>query len=219
MSEEDRYFYLQNLEEHTKKTKRAFSNLVVWLQKNLQETESINKVIDCLKTLNVELKGNETWRDLFDVISKYISFFDYDLIKDLIRHFGSPNLKKKLRQYKKMFNEYSKRRVIECPDDAFGDVHETEKLIKLKTDKDMEKLTVEELKKLQYQISSVLGQRVLRLLRVEEGCVQLTFRMTCEELTLNSKQQQDLRNVGVSSITYGEQFMDFERIEKVTQYG
>jgi hypothetical protein len=201
MSEEDRYFYLQNLEEHTKKTKRAFANLVLGLQKYLQETESINRVIDSLKILHVELKGNETWRDLFDVISKYISFFDYDLIKDLIRHFGSPNLKKKLRQYKKMFNEYSKRRVIECPDDAFGDVHETEKLIKLKTDKDMEKLTVEELKKLQYQISSVLGQRVLRLLRVEEGCVQLTFRMTCEEFTLNSKQQQDLRNVGVSSIT------------------
>jgi hypothetical protein len=221
MSEDERYFFLLNLEHHTKKMKIAFASLMVRLQK---EVKSINDVIGCLeliqdKTLAAAFKKHETMRDLFSQISKHISFFDYELVKFLIRNLGSHNLKKKLEKYKKMFNEYCKRRVIECPDDAFGDVHESEKLIKLKTDKDMEKLTVEELKKLQYQISSVLGQRVLRLLRVEEGCVQLTFRMTCEEFTLNSKQQQDLRNVGVSSITYGEQFMDFGRIQKDTQYG
>ena len=223
MSEEERYYYLYNLNKHTEKVKTAFAGLVFELQKYLKQTSSVQEVLHSLKpffqdkAFVEQLNCQKTFMDIFDKIFDYISFFDYEVIKFLIRHLGSKTFKKKLRKYERMFCEYSKRRIVECPDDTFGEMNENTKVLKIKTDKSIEELTVEELKKLQCKISNVLGKKLLHLLRVEEGCVQLMFQpVEQEELVITSEQQQALRNVGVLSITYGKQFIDIEKEKAVT---
>ena len=114
-----------------------------------------------------------------------------------------------------MFREYSKRRVVECPNDAFGDAEESVKDydIVLKTDKIHQSLTVNELLKLRYEITKILGHK--RLLDVREGCVQLTFKgFEDEEFTVAEEQQQSLRNVGVLSISCGDQVVDISKLSK-----
>lgn len=120
---EERYFYLYNLNEHTKKVKTAFAGLVFELQKYLEQNSSVQEVLNLLNlALAEQLNCYKTILEIFHKIVNYFSFFDYELIKLLIRHLGSKYLqKKKMKKYEKMFYEYSKRRVVECPNDAFGE--------------------------------------------------------------------------------------------------
>ena len=70
--------------------------------------------------------------------------------------------------------------------------------------------TLEEYDTLQFEMNKLLGGKLLRLVNVEEGCVQLTFRGFVEpELSLPKEKYQELRNIGVLSITYGEQVFNF----------
>ena len=225
MSEEERYYYLYNLNKHTEKVKTAFAGLVFELQKYLEQTSSVQEVLHSLKlffqdkAFAEQLNCHKTFMDIFNKIFEYISFFDYEVIKFLIRHLGLKTIKKKLKKYERMFCKYSKRRIVECPDDTFGEMNGNTKVLKIKTDKSIEELTVEELKELQCKMSSVLGKKLLHLLRVEEGCVQLMFQLVEEDLVITSEQQQALRNVGVLSVTYGGQFIDIEREKAMTNIG
>lgn len=213
MSKEDLSFYCLQLNEETKKIKKHFASLVFNLQKRVEETSKVGDVINILtfydNVYEKLLQGCTTITEVFRKISSVFSFFDYDLIKLLSRKFGSLGIKKDLKKYKKRFQDYSKRRVCECPSDAFGDVLKSEKVYVLKTDKSLEDFTVAQLQQLQYEMNKVLGQRLLRLLHVEKGCVSLTFRtMEQHQMNLSKSQQQALRKLGVLNVTYGKQHVD-----------
>ena len=106
-------------------------------------------------------------------------------------------MKKKLKKYKKRFQNYSKRRVCECSKDAFGEAKESDNIYKIKTDKILETFTIEELDKLQYEIRKILGHKLIRLLKVEDGCIELTFRvLNCDD-DISEDQKQALGDLGV----------------------
>ena len=218
-----------NLDRHTEKLKMAFASLVCDLEKHLsRQNERANvllylKLID--KNLHEKVRDYESISDIISELSEHISFFDYAIIRRFIREFGSANNKRKLKKYRGMFREYSKRRVIECPNDAFGVVDKAEKVWVIKTDKNFETLTVNDVKMLQCEMNKELGSvnKPMRLLSVEEGCVQLIFRGFGEEkFIITDKQQQNLRNLGVLSIRYGDQLMNISGKESgisETNYG
>ena len=212
MSEEELSFHRLQLNEETKKIKKSFASLVLNLQKRVEETSKLDDVVNILtfydNVYEKLLHDCTSIAEVFRKISSVFSFFDYDLVKLLSRKFGSLSIKKDLKKYKKKFQDYSKRRICECPSDAFGDVQKSEKVYVLKTDKSIEDLTVAQLQQLQYEMNKVLGQRLLRLLDVEKGCVSLVFRIF-EHRDLSKHQQQALRKLGVLSVTYGEQCVDF----------
>ena len=107
-----------------------------------------------------------------------------------------------------MFSEYCKQRVCECPSDAFGDVKKSEKKFILKVDEHLRKLTVNELLKLKYEISQLLKLN-LRLLHVDDGCIQLTFRvLESDSIVINEDQQKALQVIGVLKVEYGNEIID-----------
>ena len=216
MSEEELSFYRFQLNEETKKIKKSFASLVFNLQKRVEEMSKVEDVVNILTFYNNAyeklLCGCNSISEVFRKISSVFSFFDYDLIKLLSRKFGSLSVKKDLKKYKKRFQDFSKRRICECPSDAFGDIPKSEKVYVLKMDKSVEDLTVEQLQQLQFEMNKVLGQRLLRLLHVKKGCVSLTFRTYEQhEVSLSKSQQQALKKLNVLSITYGEQFVDISK--------
>ena len=207
-NEEEVSFHLNKLEDQTKEIKRVFSSLLVHLKQDIESTAKLEDVV-LLLTSNIKDKGFEevmynckNLSEVFRHLSNFVSFFDFDLVKLLTHHFGSPAMKKKLKKYKIRFQNYSKRRVCECPKDAFGEVEKADKIFKIKTDKILETFTLDELDKLQHEFRKILGHKLIRLLKVEDGCIELTFRVfNCDDFDISEDQKQALGGLGVLSVT------------------
>ena len=211
ITEEEFSYLLFNLNRHTSKVKEAFAGIIFDLQKEIEKNSTLQTVITCLIAYDKSyesLLGSASLSEVFNRILKHSSFFDYKIFKLLIRKVGSTKTRIRLKKYEAMFKEYSKRRVVECPSDAFGDVEKSEKVYVLKTDKILESLTTAELTDLCHEMNAILNLNLLRLLKVEEGCVQLTFRgLEDDKFNTTKDQQQALRNLGVLTITYGDQII------------
>ena len=139
------------------------------------------------------------------------------LVKHFTKNFGSPAIKKELNKYKKRFQDYAKRRICECPSNAFGDTEALEKVYRIKIEEDINTLTVEELGKLEYEMNKILGHKFLRLLNFKEGCVELIFRTFGDnELNITDKQHQALGKLKVLSIAYGNEITTILDIDKIS---
>ena len=110
-----------------------------------------------------------------------------------------------------MFAEYSKHRVYECPPDYGSKSNAGPDELIMKVDLVYEKFTVMELKRFEYRISRILcvsSQSVLRLCRMEVGCLQLIFQVPSfvqqEIFPLSREQESDLAVEGVIRLTYEE---------------
>ena len=72
-----------------------------------------------------------------------------------------------------------------------------------------QKLTMKDLKLLCYHLNSAIGSYHLSLLSTSKGCIQLTFRTNLhkedKKFELSKEQQESLRDVGVISVSYGDQ--------------
>ena len=212
VSEQEFSHHLHNmLNDQTEEIQRQFSTLALSLQKDIEKTS--NSVADVITLLIYNkndfeklLNDCQSFSDVFRKIHKYVSFFDFGLIKLLAHNFGSTAFKKKLKKYKQKFQKYAERRVCECPNDAFGKVGGAEKVYKLKIGEDFETLTMKELEKLEHEMNKILGHTFLRLLNIKEGCVELVFRGLEESnFTITEEQRESLSKLGVLTISYGDE--------------
>ena len=202
--------------DKTEILKRKFASLVFDVQKALVSNQWKVEDVTTLIKLHYQsdeisklLDESESIAEIFGRLSKYFSFFNYSIIKLIVSKLNSTAIIKKLKKYKEAFREYSKLRICECPAGAFGSREDKEKVYVLKTEMKLNN-SLEEYEKLQFEMNKVLGGKLLRLIDVEEGCVQLTFRGFVEaELSLSKENGQELRNIGVLCLTYGDQEFDF----------
>ena len=210
--------YRMNLIDKTESIKRKFSSLVFDVQKALVNNWKLEEVVSLIKVhyqsdqINTLLDGSKSIAEIFGRLSKHFSFFNYGILKLLVHKLNSTAIAKKLKKYKKAFREYSKLRICECPAGAFGSCEDREKVYMLKTEMKLND-SLEDYEKLQFEMNKVLGGKLLRLINVEKGCVQLTFRGFVEpELSLSKENEQELRNIGVLCLTYGDQVFDFSSL-------
>ena len=174
-----------------------------------------------LQTFEQELQNAGSIEKVFWVIKDYSSFFNYHVIEHIVVELGTKQDKFELQNYKKEFSEYSKRRIYECSQ-VYGPISKVGHAdLVLKVDSVYERFTVKELKKFEYRISRTLHvspQKVLRLCRVEEGCLQLIFQIPSfvqqETFPLSSEQESALAAVGVIRLTCG----DYEFLPRVCTY-
>ena len=185
------------------------------LQEDLEKNSKLEKVVNLLvfydRSLNDELHDCTSITLVFRKIRKFISFFDYELIKILAKHLGSDKLKKKFSKYKMSFQEFAKHHICECPSDLFAESESydpsadtTGKCYIIKTGEEIENLTVKELKTFQRKLNEILGQKFLKVVNVEDGCVQITIRrFTSSVFVISDKQQRALSSLGVLTISCG----------------
>ena len=174
-----------------------------------------------LQTFVQELRNAASIEDVLWFIKDYFSFFNYHVLEHIVEGLGTDQDRIELQNYKKEFDEYSKRRIYECPP-VYGSMSNADhaKLV-LKLDTVYEKYTVKELKKFEYRLSRIFcvtPQSVLRLCRVEEGCLQLIFQVPSfvqqEIFPLSSEQESALAAEGVIRLTCG----DYQFAAKVCSY-
>ena len=154
-------------------------------------------------------------------IRDYLSFFNYHVIEHIVDGLGTDQDRVDLQNYKKAFDEYSKRRIYECPPEYGPKSNADHADLVVKLDSVYEKYTVKELKKFEYRLSRIFcvkPQSVLRLCRVEEGCLQLIFQVPSfvqqEIFPLSSEQESALAAESVIRLTFG----DYQFAAKVCCY-
>ena len=163
------------------------------------------------QTFSQELRTAGSIEDVLLVIEDYFSFFNYHVIEHIVHKLGTDQDRAELQNYKKEFDEYSKRRIYECPP-VYGSMSKANHAdLVVKLDSVYERFTVKELKKFEYRLSRVFcvsPQSVLRLCRVEEGCLRLIFQVPSfvqeEIFPLSSVQKRALAAEGVIRLTCGD---------------
>ena len=133
-----------------------------------------------LQTFFQELQSAESIEKVLFIIRDYISFFNYRVIEHIVDGLGTDQDRVELWNYKQRFNEYSKRRIYECPSVYWSMSKADHAELVLKLDSVYEDFTVKELKNFEYRLSRIFcvsPQSVVRLCQVEEGCVQLIFQV------------------------------------------
>lgn len=214
LSKEELFTLEQKLDYNTKKLKLAFADFVVSLQRHIEETTTTEYIITALKIVDKKFEellfGCVSIVEVFSKIAPYFSFFDYGIIKLLAKRFGSRSNQQKLKKYRKMFAEFAKQRICECPNDAFGDIEDSEKCLIMKIDKQIDAMTIDDLQKFELKVFEILKCN-LRLLRVSDGCVELTFRTldfdNYSMLNITADQKHLLRKNDVLCIMHGEKTM------------
>ena len=164
-----------------------------------------------LQSFIKELRSAESIEDVLFIIRDYFSFFNYRVIEHIVEGLGTDRDRVELQNYERDFDEYSKRRVYECPPE-YGSKSDTEHVdLVVKVDSVFEEFTVKELKKFQYRLGRIFcvsPQSDLRLCQVEEGCLQLIFQVPSfvqqEIFPLSSEQERALAAEGVIKLTCGD---------------
>ena len=112
------------------------------------------------------------------IIEDYCSFFNYDVLEDLINDLDYEHGITLMKDYKKDFSEYIKSLIVsECPSNL-GIQSMSIPTFSVKLDKVFEKCTGEYLEKLKDDIQKILGdKRKIILHRLSEGCICVTFQL------------------------------------------
>ena len=143
------------------------------------------------------------------IIKQNTSFYDYQLIKYMIKLTGRDEDKDRLEQYEKAFSAYAERRVMECPSIFSTSDEHTKSELHIKLDSMYDKCKLEELKDLQYRLWSILriSVYVCRLKSIKKGCFLLTFfiphHLQAAVFPLSIEQENALLELGVHKITCG----------------
>ena len=202
----------------------------------MAQNVSLNELVVCVMTLGAfnpvfkksqmpvfhqffkELKAANTIPGVFMVLNDYFSFFNYHIIEHIIKELGTEEDKAKLQRYKKDFKQYAQRRIFECLPE-FGPVSDADHAdIFVKVDAQYENYTIAEIEGFRHKLSEILrvsSQGVLRLCRIEKGCVLLKFQVPSfvrqKIFPLSGDQEKVLAAEGVIKLTCGEyQFLQDE---------
>ena len=222
MSEKEKRFKMRQLQKETERLKAKFTNLVFDLQKSVKEKCTLDDLHSFLTFHEAKfeelLQGCKTIPEAFRKASKFWSFYDRDLIKLMMNRFGTTRNKEALKEFRKKFQDYSKRRICECPSDTFGNEEESEKTLALKSEMKIDKTTVEEFEKLEHAMRRALGGPVIRLLHIDEGCIELKYRALDDGIidTITEEQQLALQSLGFVHISYGDQSLNLSFQEVTT---
>ena len=210
----------QRLRVETEDIMQEFHILRHKLFDSLQDQKiAVDKLVEYLEEKITELLELKTFKDVKDFIKRNSSFYDYQLVKYMIKLTGTDKDKDRLKEYEKAFLHYAKRRVYECPS-KFSSSVDTGSELQVKLDSkyyDEYKCTLKDLKDFQYRLHVILGISVYvcRLISVDKGCILLTFIIPhhVQEaiFPLSAQQKTSLLELGVLQLICGN--YDYSRPE------
>ena len=198
LNKDEKDLLLGRLIEESKEMTFTFQHLVFRTSESLRDRQISPQLIGesllCLGTLDPavpgpqvplfsavaeKLKNASSITDIIFAIHEYLSFFNYHVIEYLIQVFGTQEDKEELEKYKEKLNEYCKRRVFECPPLYSLPVQSDHVTVAVKLDDDLTKYTLKTLQGFWLRLAKELNlvKHTLRIVSVEEGCMQVTFQI------------------------------------------
>lgn len=193
---ENEHFLLQKEREEQCKQetcdiRRSFATLTTKTRTYFTNEIPVREVLEWLKDAHLDLIVKryrdeiqddlhqvDQYRELFSIFRDYWSWYNYNLLKDLIKAFGDNKLKKDLHDYKRDRKDYFKKRTQLTPYLAFGnDSKKESKVLLVKVDEEWRKIPLAMIQTLHYKIATILHVQMhtLYLSSVSRGCIQLKF--------------------------------------------
>ncbi len=152
-----------------------------------------------------KLKGETDINEAFMVFSKFWSFFQYDILRSIIKGFCQ-DLKPQLEEYSSSLKRYCERRVCEVPSVSGGKESEDEKIMHIQVDEtfnaEITRIKLENLEVLGSKLGKLLGTSLL-IIDIVPGCIIISFKCLHEFdviFPLCAKQEEELQKIGVSRI-------------------
>ena len=185
LSEDDRKDLFAQTDELTKEIYTQFKILLNQVYKSLTERVRHTAVRLTLIGDDAMIFGNDNdlneARDMdqiFETIGPYLSYFNYDLLKLLVKVHGTPEDKKCLDKYLKSFAGYC--RAMPCAEEVCGsdDSRPNRVKIRFKLNFDRQRLKADYVKEnIIHNITRILKIKPssLYLCTIKEGCVSLEF--------------------------------------------
>ena len=199
-----------------------FGNLVYATSQSLKGRVEVDDLVELVlehtfeplkegvcKEFQSSLLTAKSLREFFNVIRPYHSFFDYRLIELLVATFGTDDDKRRLAEYEEQLTEFCRRRVYECPIEAFGAEGKFEICLVAKLKDEFEKFELKAVKRFRHKLCDILGvpDDALRFIGAAEGCVEIRFAMfsSLESVIfpLSGRQRERLRGEGVLELRGG----------------
>ena len=219
--------YERELTKATKKIVKAFAHLVtdtsksfaqnpkvrlgevvLWLRQMEVYMSLTNPSVPLSKTMDVD--DSKDMQQLFKNLSKYWSWYNYDLIEDLIEKFGTEEDEKNLSMYRnEHYDLYLKNGLPKSQKSfSFGTrCQKHHKKLLMKVDKYWNTIPLGQIRELHHKIAEILKvpSKVLYLSSVSKGCICLEFLVPeSMAILLCASQEEALLAVGVFRMECGE---------------
>ena len=176
----------------SKDMKAKFSALVTKVRISLRNSNSLD-VSDLAsffknaesgyKELAECIKRTGNISDALDEVGSknYWTFYNHEILKVIIDEFckEDKNVTECLTNYLSQYKEYCKRRLAEVPIDDLNVKMplSPERALYIKLDDYFNFVCVNDIEEIQSRISRLLGYKQLSLVKVEDGCIELTFKI------------------------------------------
>ena len=218
MNEEDMFDFKERLKYETREIILVFARLTLDLIRSLEYwqvplenvkisilsfsafTEDIGvKVLD--DEDNHAIRIAKSLSEVFIILQKYISFFDYHIIKHIIYQHGVTNDHVRLEEYQKKLEVFCLRNVFAVPYNAFPYSRRTAQVLVLKCTERVS--TMNNVTEIAGLVARTLGLRpsALQLCSIKKGCVELYFFISANIadriFPVSPSQQSALSEIGV----------------------
>ena len=161
------------------------NSILTALEKNVDLGKLQNYVINlvqgqctCTPEKIERLRNSDTVYKLSADLSSFKSFFNYDIIKDIVEMFGSDNEEKRLMgEYETEFKEFCKRSVFEVPPHIFHPSGTHDECYAFKHSSELHPPSLGDVLLLKVNLAEILHMesKYLTLKSIKDGCVCLNF--------------------------------------------
>ena len=125
-----------------------------------------------------KLKQSSKISEVFDALQPFKSFFQYEVIEDIVRVFGSPSDNQLMDEYISKFNVFCERSVFQVPPNIFhdSDPNPGDKIFSIKLTREGQASLIDVVA-VRKRVANILDIKVfaLQLCCIAEGCVCLRF--------------------------------------------
>ena len=191
----------------------SLDRIVLWL-KQLEAYKPLKKALPInLNDRMGEVHKAEDMVQLFDILSDYWSWYNHHLLENLILQFGSPEDKRRLREYSKGFISFLEKRRLPKSQDKFSfgtGRGKGRKPLLIKVDENWDTVCLRQIRELHHNIAEILKvpPHVLYLASVSKGCICLHFvvpeSMDEQTFPLCESQKKALQEASVFRLECGE---------------
>ena len=170
-------------------------------------TSPREKGIRLLENRYSEIKEAKDITGVFEILSDYSSFFNYDIIAFIAKHLGSESDKKNLATYEAALDIYCRHHVFECPSYSSKNSKFPDLILKVDPEvTESDKFTLKSLRRFTMKVARALKitKHSLTLCSIKKGCLEITFQIPPhikEEIApLSNDQNEALLLLGVKQV-------------------
>ena len=181
----DYYLVFGELVKETRSIKYQYAKLAAATKRSLKLRRVLpEQLLAALEPeIAKECKPSSSIPDIFASLCSHMSFFDYELLEQIILKFEDQNVLKKLDDYKKAIDSYCKNPLRQLPPNSLTNMDQNHRgcktSVKIKLDAEWNNATLADIRGFRQKFAAIfeIKEELLNLCSVEKGCILTNFHV------------------------------------------